>query len=261
MAKNQLRIQLEAPSGDVRLEDFSGQLHELRLMLVETARSIDPDAEAPRFVVVDLSHSSPATIVLEPAQANAEMAMAAFGSMVGNFIAVGEGTDTGLNQRLLESYSGGTARLGGGLRSIALEHAGRRAVVSPEVKATLSRMLGDGFAEHGSIRGVLQAVNVHSQPAHFHLYPAVGPTRIRCEFDRELLEEVRRGLEHSVQVSGELRFRPGAWHPHTVLVSTLEVLPGDEDLPSLRDLRGSAPDLTGGEAPEVFVRKLRDEWN
>ena len=40
----------------------------------------------------------------------------------------------------------------------------------------------------------------------------------------------------------------------------IEAFPPESELPDWEDLRGCAPDATGGQPSEVFVRELRDGW-
>lgn len=257
--ERQLTIMVEGSGGsDVRLDDFTGQLEDLRSALVATARSIGSHLGKAHYVVVGLSHDSPATVVIEPA---GDIAADAISATLANLERLQSGDTAGMDWELLEDYVPLTRRVGSRIAAVRLEHAGQSMVVSPELRSTIESVLSWGYSELGSLRGVLQAVNVHSEPAQFRIYPFAGPRWVTCSFGGELLDDVRQGLQRHVEVYGELKYRAGARHPHAIVVSRLEILAADGDLPSLSSLKGIAPNAADGESPDDYVRRLRDEWS
>ncbi len=50
--------------------------------------------------------------------------------------------------------------------------------------------------------------------------------------------------------------KDGGWY---VVISSREIMDA-EPYPTLSELRGIAPELTGGRAAEDYVRDIRDEW-
>jgi len=105
---------------------------------------------------------------------------------------------------------------------------------------------------------VLEAINVHDGANVFRIFPDVGPSRVTCHFPSLLERDAVQAIRRFVEVTGILRYKAAADYPHEIEVRALEVLPLEEDLPSLEDLRGSAPDCTGHLLSEEFVRGLRD---
>lgn len=70
------------------------------------------------------------------------------------------------------------------------------------------------------------------------------------------------GDDHlDVAVRGECFYRPNVNFPHRIEVTSMEELSTCEELPTLRDLQGIAPNLTGELSSEEFVRRQRDEWD
>ncbi|HQH81090.1 MAG TPA: hypothetical protein PK599_06840, partial [bacterium] len=61
-----------------------------------------------------------------------------------------------------------------------------------------------------------------------------------------------------IEVRGELIYKSISQDPHKIAVEELIVLPSDNMLPSLRDLRGLIPNITGSLTSEEFVRKIRN---
>lgn len=109
----------------------------------------------------------------------------------------------------------------------------------------------------GTFSGFIDAVNVHRESIFF-LYPAAGPTKIRCEFDRTMLDDVRMALKQYVTVHGLMAYRVGNPFPVRITVEKFEINPPAESLPTLASLLGIAPDLTGGLDSVSYVRRLRD---
>lgn len=117
---------------------------------------------------------------------------------------------------------------------------------SPEVKAI------------GVVEGRLEYVDIHGSRNLFRIHPAIGPDKIICSFPSDKIEKARQAINRKTRVCGELTYPAGSNFPKSVKVETIELLPEDDELPSLKDLRGIAPDITGDLSSEEFVRMLRD---
>ena len=112
----------------------------------------------------------------------------------------------------------------------------------------------------GSIEGMLEQINLHLGANTFHIYPDVGPRKVTCHFPTKLYDDAVSAVGRRVEVSGTLRYRARGEFPHQIAVTQIEVFPPVSELPDWDDLRGRAPDATGGLSTEEFVRELRDGW-
>ena len=110
----------------------------------------------------------------------------------------------------------------------------------------------------GTADGKLEQVNIHGKVKKFTVYTFSSP--VKCQFDKALLTDVQKALGKYVSVSGRCFFRPDAAMPYEIEASSMEILPDTEDLPSLYDLHGIAPNATGNKTTEQHIRDLRDEW-
>jgi hypothetical protein len=109
-----------------------------------------------------------------------------------------------------------------------------------------------------SYSGFVDALNVHKEPV-FYLYPTTGPSRIPCSFNAPtLLDDVRSAIKRYTTVFGVLEFAADSPFPQRIVVDRLEVNPRESELPSLRSLFGSLPNLTGGVESVRFIRQKRD---
>jgi hypothetical protein len=104
-------------------------------------------------------------------------------------------------------------------------------------------------------------VNLHNTH-RFYIYPPVGPKQIECDFAPELRGRVKEGLDSYVRVFGKLRYKWLSPFPYAVNVTELEVYPPEDELPTIMNLKGIVPGLTGGLSSEEFVEKIRGraEW-
>ena len=112
-----------------------------------------------------------------------------------------------------------------------------------------------------TIDGKLEAIDIHEKRTFKIFTWAPSVASVKCTFPQDMLEQVTAALGKWVSVSGECRNRPDAIMPYEILVHKIEVLPPANELPSLNDLYGIAPNATGDKTPEEFVRELRDKWN
>ena len=94
----------------------------------------------------------------------------------------------------------------------------------------------------------------------WHIYPEIGPRKLTCYFPAKLYDDAVSAVGRKVEITGTLQYRARADWPHMITVREIEAFPPESELPDWDDLRGRAPDATGGLPSEVFVRELRDGW-
>jgi hypothetical protein len=107
---------------------------------------------------------------------------------------------------------------------------------------------------------MLDQINVHLGANTFHIYPEVGARKVTCHFPSKLFDDAVSAVGRRVEISGTLHYRAGASFPHQISVTSIEAFPPEYELPDWDDLRGRAPNATGGLSSEAFVRELRNEW-
>ena len=120
----------------------------------------------------------------------------------------------------------------------------------------------DEQAVINTIDGWLEQINIHNRANTFKIYASLPSVfSVRCKFPQDLLEKVQNSLGTFVSVSGECFYRPDAAFPYKIDVREMDALPPSENLPSLDDLYGIAPDATGDKTTEEFVRESRNAWS
>ncbi|MGR3913927.1 MAG: hypothetical protein OD918_05290 [Gammaproteobacteria bacterium] len=84
---------------------------------------------------------------------------------------------------------------------------------------------------------------------------------IAANFPADLAADAQKALGRHVSVSGRCFYRHDESRPYKMDVRKMEVSSPGAQPPSFEDIRGIAPDMTGGKSSEDFVRELRDEWD
>lgn len=109
-----------------------------------------------------------------------------------------------------------------------------------------------------SVEGSLDTVFLHDpRDAHFVIWDAVYGRQVRCDFAPEHLRIVKEALGERVRVNGRVQFDAIGRPERIVEIFSIRVLrPGSGPAPS--DLRGMAPDITGGLDSVEWVRRIRD---
>ena len=256
-------IEGKSENADVRLGDFAAQLVQLQKVLVSFDLAVSSGSRSTDWKVVDLSHSSPATVVLEPTRLAERPDHRAL--VVQQFKATTSAVLRGevpqdIDMDVLEELRKLTANVRRKFASISIGFDNERLDITPAFASTIEAHLANTEACEGTVWGALDTLNVHADANVFYIYPEVGRDKIKCKFQEGLLEKARKAIKRRVEVIGTLRFRPTARYPFEVAVRDIDIFPAEADLPLLSSLRGLAPDATDGLKSEDFVRRQRDEW-
>jgi len=121
-------------------------------------------------------------------------------------------------------------------------------------------LIGSTLVSWGTVKGVVERFNSHSDPCTFNIYPASGPQNIRCVFKHSMIGEAVAEVNHTVTVAGELKYRPKQVTPYECFVARIDMHPPDDELPKLGELYNIFPNATGEVETLEFIRKIRDEW-
>lgn len=261
-------ITIESAESDrehVSLNDFSFQLEALRKVLSNTESSLSGEQAEIDWQIVDLKHSSPAEIVLRPIDAHTDadkedIISETVNRVIGCFKMLSENIPppAEMSQQLLGHYKNFSDKVQKGILRVSLKSGTDTVKVNENVKAAIEAVTLSETKSVGTVEGRLEFLNIHADRNIFRIYSAIPPEKVNCFFPPDKIEEAREALGRKIRVSGELTYPKGNDFPRDVKVQTIELLPDDDDLPSLMDLRGVAPDVTGDLSSEEFVRNLRD---
>lgn len=261
-----VKIQLTGSSSDeqhVRFSDFLIQFHALKVALANVERIISGhERPSVYFRVVDLSHRSPATVTLEAQGATLNDDLS--GSVVDKFFdGLRQINEEGqiskeYDRATLEAFKGLGATLRKHVTEIQFSNDSFQIAYTREMQRSINRILGPETIEAGSIAGRLDAINVHNKANKFYLYPSVGPKKVVCHFPESMVAAAIAAIQRHVEVTGSFKYKRRDCFPHEVEVDSLRVFPPIGQLPSLRSLRGIAPNATGDLDSVAFVRERRN---
>jgi hypothetical protein len=265
MANKRITVRLkgtESDNEDLRLSDFITQLDAIRGALSHIEDNLSNKESQPiQYKVVDLKHSSPATIVIEaiPPHKGLDVSMLVVDRFVNGIKSIQGGNippefDYDLLQKLKAIGAPPRKRsfevtITSDSESIDLEHS-----LQPDI----DNLLGPAEISYGSISGSLEAINLHASANIFRVYPTIGPKKIDCFFKTEQLSKAISGINHYVHIYGELVYKQRERFPYIIRAFDIEVYPDEDSLPSIMDLRGIAPEATGELKSEEFVRRIRN---
>ncbi len=273
-ATAKIGLQIEGPKergSHLELSVFVKKIGQFLEFLKSVAK--EEGADGVVFRVVNLSHTSPATVECVPEGTDASTATAILGKAGESLGSVEERKPGHLSVSVLSSMEdlarcqpSQVARVR--VQTVAEGKSKRVYKLDDRFRANLSeaRSAGDASYVHereiSTMDGKLERINIHGSKNTFRIYPNLPRARyVDCDFPENLLEVVQGALGRYVSVWGECFYKPDAPFPYRMEVREMEVLPPSEELPSLSDLRGIAPDATGSLSAAEFVRKSRDAWD
>jgi hypothetical protein len=253
-------VGLASEDGHIRADDLQ---QEFRLLLSILQKGecdlLGTRERAIYYRVIELHHSSPATIVLEarPLKTDHDRRrefLPQLGSVVRE---VRQGRlSRKVEPSLLQDLRNMAAPIGRTLAGVILTIDNSDVEFTPDVRKNVEAILSPEEVFNGSFSGMLEYLNVHAGANVFCIYPDVGPTKIRCHFPAELTHVAIKAIGEFVEIRGVLKYKCAAPYPHEIVVGDV-IVHSQEDLPTFADMRGIAR-LPAGTTSEEFVRKIRD---
>ena len=254
---------LSSDGGHVRLDAFLTALEKLRSTLIKLDALGSDGKPSSYFTIVGLSHNSPATVEIEarPLQGRRDVTSALlsrFGSAIKE-ISAGRVPEY-LDYKTLADLREIASPVGSSIASARISVGNEYVEMTKQFAKQIEVVMAEEETCFGSVDGMLEQINVHADANTFTIYPEFGAKSISCHFPKDQQEKAVSAIKRRVSVSGNMHYRKNAPFPHHIDVDHLEIYALPDDLPSLDDLRGLAPNATGGLASEDFVRELRNAW-
>ncbi len=266
---DRISIALPGPEPEDESLDFDmfiEQLRRLRDVLKATDRFVSEDGQpCTDFLVVDLHHSSPfvadvQAVTIEGRPDVRRRLLRLVGSAVQDIQEKGQ-SPRGFDTSLLDTYEALVSPFAKSLPRPILSVAGSDIALSPALATNIETIKGPPIYSRGTVRGMLEAINIHASRNEFRIYPVVGPKSLVCTFPKDLLEKAIRGIGQYVGVQGTLVYNRIDQYPLRVRADTIEVYADEGEPPTLSEFSGGAPEATGEKSSEEFIRGLRDEWD
>lgn len=256
---------LDDDEGDVRLGEFVLQLEILKKALTETQKLIS-GVQIAYFKVVDLRQNSPAQIVIEAVPVKPEHETETrrlVDDFFSNIISIDNGkSPEGFNYETFDAYKDLTSlREKKKLTEIVISRNGNQPNYLLDLSRKIDGIVGTDEYEMGTYSGMLESINIHNQNT-FHIYPLAYFPKLKCHFPLPLRADAISAIGRYVTVFGEKKFKSNMVNglPYEMFAQKIEVHPDETDLPTLSQLRGIAPNITGGKSSEDFIRGIRNGW-
>lgn len=266
MKKNEIKIIIEgmpAEGGLIRADAFVDSLNSITKNIKKTDKLISRSGTSSFYLkLVELSYQSPAIVVMEaiPSDPNIDLREKTIEKFCSVYQAVQDETvaDKEIDYSLIEALNETMQIIGKHLNSIRIVTNGYDLNLNKIFKAKVDLILVPEEKSIGYIRGMLEYINIHQNKNLFRVYPDIGPTKVSCHFPQELMGKAIDSIGKFVEVKGEIKYKAISKYPHEIIVEEIEAFPDEKELPSLYELRGIAPDLTGKLSSEQFIRKVRN---
>lgn len=281
MPENRITIQLQGSLEDdwhVTLSAFLAQLEAVKAALKQTERIVSGDEEVSVYYrVVDLRHSSPATIVLEavsrvnlsppqpakkksrPMANRPDYSHATVRQFFHSLKTIREKKErpARADLQLLEAYRNLAGPLDKKVSDLKIINGEGAIDIDRVFQSAIDEIIGPDELVEGSITGALEKLNLHNV-SRFDIFPPIGPKQVTCDFGADLRQDVIKAVDKYVRVTGKLRYKRLEQFPHAINAEQIEELPPDDELPTLLDIEGMVPDLTRGKSAEDFLEEIRD---
>lgn len=263
-----LKIQLRGKNTEdehLMFPDFIDELKAILAALHHVGKMVAGSANSPVYYrVVNLTHSSPATVELEAVSDGPELrdySATVFPSFIETVANVNRGHYLpGYSRELLTSIYEFSAPLTDGITEVKFSQNGDAIEVLPDVASKLKTFLEADEVTKGSVMGMLEYLNLHNGSNTFRLYPVVGGSYINCTFKSALKKKVCDGAGRYIRVDGTTKTRSGSLLPYEVSADDLEIMPSDDQLPRIKDLFAVAKEATGGKPVDKFIKEIRHDW-
>jgi len=249
---------------DVRLGDMIEQLQAVRRALKENDLFLSGGSEPTlEYKVVDLRHSSPATVIIEPVPLR-DMSLEYPDEVTHGF-----STELRLIKRdakllhepelpRLDAYDSIGSAAHNLVQKVRITVDRKVVTIDDKFKRNVEMLKGPDELSEGSVSGTLEALNFHNTNK-FTLYPMLGARKLNGTFDATLRPKVKDAIGNFVTVFGRLRFKAWSQFPHGVMARDIDMHERDNELPTLTELRGTFAGMTGNMSSVAFIRRIRNE--
>lgn len=265
--KHFIELSIEGLHSDdkhVRFPEFISRLQFLNSALGRIDLMVSDGKKATYFRVVGLSHSSPSTITLEAVmnEGMPDTRQLIINEFTTSLRAVEKNEiPEDIDYAYLNEIKELVKPLGKDIESMVITANEESIHLTQNFAISIEKYFTEEEKCFGSIEGALEQINIHSGINIFHVYPSVGPTKIKCHFGSKLINIAKQAVGSQVSVSGLMTYKPKDNFPSFMNVDKMEVFPDVDELPTLKDLFNKAPNLTAGLLSEEFIKIKRNDWD
>ena len=130
--------------------------------------------------------------------------------------------------------------------------------LSARASANIDQLLPTKRHAIGSVEGKLEMISLHGKSPRFIVYHHRTRKAVTCKFSADRLEEVKDALGKRVIISGRVHYNAKG-EPLRVELDRMRKMLSSSELPSVSQMRGYAPNLTGEMSTSEYIRSVRGE--
>jgi len=157
--------------------------------------------------------------------------------------------------RLLQKVARALHRNGADALEVVDPDRGKSTEFDARIETTTNQLMGSQYKSIGSVEGTLEMISIHREP-RFNIYHAISLRAVKCSLPENLRERVASTLGRRVVASGLISYNAKD-EPISVKLEELMVIPTEDELPSIEDFIGSAPDFTGDMTTGEYIWSIR----
>ncbi|MEX1000052.1 MAG: hypothetical protein WD000_08895 [Thermodesulfobacteriota bacterium] len=267
MSETKINIVMTGPEGHtelLRLNDFIGLLRVVTSGLEHLNYIVSANkANKLKFAISNLSHSSPYTVALNVRNTEKKLntSQIVVDDYINGIITIESNSEVPsyFDFQLLENIRKLSTLKKKHFSDIAITNTDASVQITNQLESHIDIILGGDIIAYGSVRGMLERVNVHNNINKSYIYPSIGSSRIECKFDDEMFEKTKQGLKRYVNVNGKVFYKAISKYPYKIIADSIDIYPPENELPTLGQLRGIEPNLTGEMTTYDFIRHIREE--
>lgn len=269
MADDKFTVFIQGPEGNkdsLSLKHFVDLLGEIKRGLGHLDHLISRQNETTmKYLVTNLSHSSPFCVKFSAVpikrEAGPDFSSEIIASFIGglNMIESEEKLPDLFDYQMCEV----TKKIGKIRKNVFSEITIKNSTASVSVTSNLESkvdvLLGEDREANGSVEGMLEKLNIHGSKNELAIYPYAGAEKIECKFPESMFPEIKLGIGKSVKIIGKLKYKTRAKFPHQAIIEKMSVCEDEDNIPPLRTIIGSAPQMLEGLSTLEFIEKIRKD--
>jgi len=142
----------------------------------------------------------------------------------------------------------------------SMDEYNRRTELTTSTQENVEKIIGVHYHALGSIEGKIELISIHKGARHFNIYHNITQRAIRCSLPKEYEADIFKAAESRKRViaTGQISYNVKGEPIRVHILKSLRFLKDEEALPSIEDILGSAPDITGDMCTEDYIRSLRE---
>ncbi len=131
----------------------------------------------------------------------------------------------------------------------------KSAELNAQIEKTATQLMGSRYESFGSVEGTLEMISIHRKP-RFNVYHAISLRAVQCTLPDELRAKATSALGRRVTASGLISYNVKD-EPRSIKLEEMQVIPKEEELPTIEKFIGSDPSFTGELSTGEYIRSIR----